>query len=228
MIGLIGAMAVEIEALKAAMTDKLSEHVSGTEFVRGRLCGKEVVVAMCGIGKVFAAICAQTMILKYNVDTIINTGVAGTLSEKLGIGDIAVSSSCVQHDMDTSALGDPKGLISGINVIELPASASLRDAVLSAARSLGINACAGVIASGDCFVSGGERKAFIKDTFSGIACEMEGAAVAQVCYVNGVDFVVIRSISDSADGSAELDYGEFIKLAAANSANVVKTVLKKL
>lgn len=228
MIGIIGAMKIEVEALKAAMTDKKTEKISGIEFVSGKLYGKEAVVAQCGIGKVFAAICAQTMILKYGVDTVINTGVAGTLSGELGIADIAVSSACVQHDMDTSPLGDPVGLISGINIIEIPASRKLYDAVCASAGLLGINAKTGIIASGDCFVSSADKKKYISETFEAIACEMEGASVAQVCYVNGVDYVVIRAISDSADGSAEMDYGEFCKIAADKSAKVVKSVLEKI
>ena len=149
MIGIIGAMKIEVEALWADMTDKKSESISGIEFVSGKLYGADVVVAQCGIGKVFAAACAQTMILRYSVDSIINTGVAGTLSPELSVGDIAVSSACVQHDMDTSPLGDPVGLISGINIIEIPADPALCEAVLRAATSLGVNCRAGIIASGD-------------------------------------------------------------------------------
>lgn len=225
MIGIIGAMRIEVEALWADMTDKKSENISGIDFVSGKLYGVDAVVAQCGIGKVFAATCAQTMVLCYGVDTIINTGVAGTLSSELSVGDIAVSSACVQHDMDTSPLGDPVGLISGINIVEIPADLSLCDKVCRAARSLGINCRAGVIASGDCFVSSKDKKKYIVDTFLALACEMEGAAIAQVCYINNVNFVVIRAISDSADGSAEMDYSEFSKLAAARSAKVVKILL---
>ncbi len=228
MIGIIGAMTVEVEALKTEMADRSVETVSGIEFVSGVLCGKKVVVAQCGIGKVFAALCAQTMILRYGADIIINTGVAGTLSDKLNIGDIAVSTACVQHDMDTSPLGDPVGLLSGINVVEMPADTGLCEAVLSVAGELGINALRGIVASGDCFVSSVEKKKYIIDNFGAVCCEMEGGAIAQVCYVNNVRYVVIRSISDSADGSAHMDYGEFVKIAADRSARVVKGLLLKI
>ena len=227
MIGIIGAMKIEVERLISDMEEVKCETVSGVDFVSGVLCGRDVVVAQCGIGKVFAALCAQTMIIKYGVDTIINTGVAGTLSSALDIGDIAVSLACVQHDMDTSPLGDPVGLISGINIIEIPADRALCESICETARELGINAVTGIIASGDCFVSSAERKDHIKNTFGAIACEMEGAAIAQVCFVNGVKYAVIRAISDSADGSAEMDYGEFSKIAAKKSANVVKSLLRK-
>ena len=228
MVGIIGAMSVEVEALKGAMTDKTSERISGIDFVCGVLCGREVVVAKCGIGKVAAAMAAQTMILRFGVDTVINTGVAGTLTDKLGIADVAISTACVQHDMDTSAIGDPVGLISGINVIELPADRALGECVAKAAGELGINCEFGVIASGDQFVSSADKKRYIVENFGAIACEMEGAAIAQVCYVNRVRYVVIRTISDSADGSAHMDYGEFVKLAAANSAKILERCLYKL
>ena len=117
MVGIIGAMHIEVETIKSLMENKTAETISGVEYVRGTLHGREIVTAVCGIGKVAAAMCAQTMILKYAPDCIINTGVGGSLSTKLAIGDIAVAESLVQHDMDTSALGDPVGLVSGINKV---------------------------------------------------------------------------------------------------------------
>ena len=228
MIGIIGAMSVEVEALKGAMTDKTPERISGIDFVRGMLCGKEVVVAQCGVGKVFAAMAAQTMILRFGVDTVINTGVAGTLTDKLGIADFAISTACVQHDMDTSAIGDPVGLISGINVIELPADRALGECVARVAGELGINSLLGVIASGDQFINNASRKAFIRDTFGAVCCEMEGAAIGQVCYVNGVDFVIIRCISDNASGEAEMEYPEMVKIAAVKSQQLVEAILERI
>ena len=119
MIGIIGAMGVEVLALAELLENKKCEKISGIEYMSGTIYGKDVVLAVCGIGKVFAAICAQTMILKYNPDVIINTGVAGTLSDELSIGDIAIADSVVQHDMDTSPLGDPVGMLSDINIIKI-------------------------------------------------------------------------------------------------------------
>ena len=201
MIGIIAAMNVEMEGLRAHMENPVSETVSGVTFVRGTIAGREVVTAVCGIGKVFAALCAQTMILRYAPEAVINTGVEGTLTNELTIGNLAVSSCVVQHDMDTSAIGDPVGLISGINKIEIPADRTLIRRLCAAAQAIGIRALTGCIASGDQFVASPGRKTFITDTFSAIACEMEGAAVGQVCYVNQVPFCVLRAISDSADGS---------------------------
>ena len=176
MIGIIGAMSVEVEGLKARLTDAKSEVICGAEYVSGKLCGKDVVVAQCGVGKVFAAVCANTMILKYNVNAIINTGVAGTLLSCLGILDFAVSSYVVQHDMDTTVIGDEPGLISGINIVKIPASRRLSSLAIDTAVEQGVACARGIIASGDQFISSAERKQYISDTFGAIACEMEGAA----------------------------------------------------
>ncbi len=228
MIGIIGAMSVEVEALKEKIENAERVTVSGTEFVSGKLCGKDVVVAQCGIGKVFAATCAQTMILRYGVKAIINTGVAGTLSAELGILDFAISSAVVQHDMDTTAIGDAPGLISGINIVEIPAAPSLRECSKRLATALGNKCVSGIIASGDQFINSAERKAYIRDTFGAIACEMEGAAIGQVCYVAGVDFVIIRCISDNASGEAEMEYPEMVSRAAVRSEALVEAILGEI
>ena len=225
-IGIIGAMSVETDALKAQVENAVKETVSGIEFVSGKLYGKDIVVAQCGIGKVFAALCAQTMIIRFGAEKIINTGVAGTLSDKLGILDIAVATEVVQHDMDTSPLGDPVGLISGINIIKIPASLSLANDISSAAKALGVNCVTGVIASGDQFINNAQKKAWIRSSFDAVACEMEGAAIGHVCYVNGVDFAIIRAISDNASGEADIEYPEMVHRAAAQSAAIIKKLLE--
>ena len=168
------------------------------------------------------------MIIKYGVSAIINTGVAGTLSPTLGILGFAVSSAVVQHDMDTTAIGDAPGLISGINIVEIPASASLSSIALKLAREQGNNAVEGIIASGDQFINSASRKAFIRDTFGAVACEMEGAAIGQVCYASGVDFVVIRCISDNASGEAEMEYPEMVSRATVRSAALVEAMLEEM
>ena len=221
MIGIIAAMKAEIESVKQEMTDKTVEIFSGIEFVSGKFRGKEAVVAQCGIGKVFAAICTQTMILKYNPDLIINTGVGGTLTKELSVGDIAVSTDVVQHDMDTSPLGDPVGLVSGINIVHFPADEKIVNCLSECASCLGINNRQGTIASGDQFIASSSKKDYIKENFNAIACEMEGAAIGHVCYVNKVPFAVVRAISDSADDSSGMDYGEFLVLAAERSFGVI-------
>ena len=226
MIGIIAAMDVEMKSLRSYMENTETEVISGIRFVRGTLEGKDVVTAVCGIGKVFAALCAQTMILHYQPRCIINTGVAGTLTDALTIGSIAVSSAVVQHDMDTSPLGDPVGLISGINKVELPADRLLTGQLSACAKVMGIKTATGVIASGDQFVASVERKAFIVEHFKAIACEMEGAAVGQVCYVNKIPFCVLRAISDSADGSSHMDYPTFVQMAAEQSVALMRRFMR--
>ena len=147
-IGIIGAMQIEVEALCAAMENTESRTVGNMTFVYGDLRGKKVVCAKCGVGKVFAAMCAQTMILQYAPDCIVNSGVAGTLSESLSIGQIALAEQVVQHDMDTSPIGDPVGLISGINLVYIPADPAVTDALAAAVCSVGVPYLRGTVASG--------------------------------------------------------------------------------
>ncbi len=225
--GIIGAMQVEIDALKTLVKNPQTETVSGVDFVSGTLGSQEVVVAQCGIGKVFAALCAQTMILRYGVDRVINVGVAGTLSPDLGLLDVAVSDALVQHDMDTSPLGDPVGLISGINIVQIPASDSLAQALTAAADRIGVRTLRGVIASGDQFIADERKKAYIRDAFDAVACEMEGAAIGQVCYANQVPFAVLRCISDNASSEAgEMEYPELCRRAAEQSQKLLLEFLK--
>ncbi len=226
-IGIIGAMSVEVDAIKALIREPQVRTVSGVEFISGTLNGTSVVVAQCGIGKVFAALCAQTMIVSFSVDQIINVGVAGSLCSELGLLELAISSSVVQHDMDTSPLGDPVGMISGINKVELAASDELCAKAETAASALGKHCLRGVIASGDQFIASEAKKSFIRDTFSAIACDMEGAAIGHVCYVNRIPFVLIRSISDNAsDESGSMEYPELCRHAAEQSQKILWEMLK--
>ncbi len=228
MIGIIGAMRIEVETIKSLMENKQPQTISGVEYVSGTLHGKEIVVAVCGIGKVAAAMCAQTMIIRYSPDVIINTGVGGSLSEKLNICDVAIAESLVQHDMDTSPLGDPVGLISGLNIINIPCDTAVVDKLEKCVEALGeVKAVRGVIASGDQFIASSEKKDFIKKNFDAIVCEMEGASIAQVCFTNGVPFGVVRAVSDCADGSSHMDYGEFLPAAAANAAKLIELFVQK-
>lgn len=223
MIGVIGAMHIEVETIKSLMENKSAEKIGGVEFVKGTLHGREIVIAVCGIGKVAAAMCTQIMILKYSPECIINTGVGGSLSTSLAIGDIAVAESLVQHDMDTSPLGDPVGLISGLNLVNIPADKRVAEILLKGIETLdNVKGMTGVIASGDQFIASNERKKFITDNFGAIVCEMEGASIAQVCFSNGVPFGVVRAVSDCADGSSHMDYGEFLPVAAANAAKLIE------
>ena len=236
--GIIAPMKIEAEHIIAAMENARCETVGGIEFTLGKIrmandhaggaIGEaDVVVAVCGIGKVFAAMCAQTMIVTYHPDCIINTGVAGSLSRDIGVGDVVIAEDVVEHDMDTSPLGDPVGLISGLNVVKMHCSDKLRMSVLRNAAAHVLEGTGTkvftdrVIATGDQFIADAEKKRWIAETFGASVCEMEGGAVGQVCTANGVPFAIVRTMSDSADGGAVEDYPSFAKKAAGISAKIV-------
>ncbi len=233
--GIIAAMKIEAEHIVEAMEDVRVETVGGIEFHIGRVREEdpradgetveaELIVAVCGIGKVFAAMCAQTMIVTYAPSRIINTGIAGTLSPEIGIGDVVLATDVVEHDMDTSALGDPIGMISGLNVVRMHCADRLVKSELgNAAIEIlgGEKVFFGVIATGDQFIADAEKKRQIVERFGAVACEMEGGAVGQVCTANKVPFAVVRTISDSADGGAVEDYPAFAKQSAERSARIV-------
>ncbi len=227
MIGIICAMQIEIDKINEAVENKTTENVSGVTFTKGTLFGKEVVTAVCGVGKVFAAICAEAMIIKYSPEVIINTGVAGTLTDKLNICDVAVSSEVVQHDMDTSPLGDPVGLLSGINIVKIPADITVAEKIASCVERIGLKSVIGTIASGDQFINSADKKKYIAATFDAIACEMEGGSIGHVCYVNKTPFAVIRAISDGAGDESHMDYPTFARLAADKGAEAVKLFVKE-
>lgn len=225
MVGIIAAMKIEADLLASKMKDKKNENISGIDFVSGKLGKENVVLAICGIGKVFAAICTQTMILCYHPDLIINTGVAGSLSLDLTVYNIAIAEAVVQHDMDTTPIGDPKGLISGINLVRIPSDQSISEHLLRISEENGIKCKKGIIATGDVFVATQSQKDAIVKEFGAIACEMEGGSVGHVCYVNHVPFAVIRAISDSADGDSGVDYPTFVQNAANRSAAILISFL---
>ena len=224
-VGVICAMELEAREIRRSLSQVREEKAGSLVFFVGKLGRREVILGVCGIGKVFAAMCAQTMILKYSPDCIVNSGVAGSLSEELEILDVAVSESLVQHDVDTSPLGDPVGYLSGLDTVRLPAEEALRSALLSHARSLGIRAMEGCIATGDQFIATAEKKRWIRETFSPIACEMEGGAIAQVALANAVPFCAVRAISDSFSGKNEMDYARFAPEAARRGAALLVAFL---
>lgn len=229
MIGLIGAMNVEVENLVAHMTDKQEKKIGMDMFVSGKLFGQEAVLAVCGPGKINAALCTQSMITNYHPVWVLNLGVAGAGEDGVSIGDMVVAEYAVQHDCDTSALGDPVGLVSKLNVVELPCDKALHDALMDAASKVdGMKVHSGVIATGDQFIHTGEKRKAIHDLFDSKAVEMEGGAVAHACYVNGVPCGVLRSISDQADGASTMDYPSFVKLAASHSEQVVEYLLRAM
>ncbi|MBR1969065.1 MAG: 5'-methylthioadenosine/adenosylhomocysteine nucleosidase [Clostridia bacterium] len=205
MIGIIGAMDVEIENIIKNMTDTKSEEISSVTYTSGKLKGKDVVCAVCGIGKVFAAICTQTMILRYNPDIIINTGIAGSLSADLRVCDTVVAESLVQHDMDTTYFGDPKGFVQHLGIVNIPCNEELGIKICSVMENKGVHCVRGVIATGDAFIADEATKNDIAKTFNAIACDMEGASIALVSYMGNVKCVVMRTVSDGAEGNDEYE-----------------------
>lgn len=222
MIGIIGAMTVEVEGLKALMTEKEERIISGITFTQGKLMDKDVVVTVCGEGKVNAAISAQTMCLSFSPEIIINTGVAGGLADGLKIGDVVIGTSVVEHDMDMSPLGFDKGYICGIDGIYMDCDKRIIAVLSNSVRECGLSFKEGVIASGDQFISDSAKKEWLKETFNAFACEMEGGAIGHVCVKNGVPFGVLRAISDGGDDKASMSFPEFAALAAKNSIEVMK------
>ena len=227
MYGLIGAMSLEVEALMAQMADRREKKIGMDLFVSGKLFGKDAVLAVCGPGKVNAALCTQSMILHYQPEWILNLGVAGAGDESVSIGDMVIATVAVQHDMDTSPIGDPVRLVSKINLVEIPCDASLREKLVQAASAVeGMKVHEGVIATGDQFIHSGDVRSRIHGLFGAKAVEMEGGAVAHACYMHGVPCGVLRSISDQADGHSDMDYPTFAKLAASHSQQVVENLLR--
>ncbi len=227
MIGIVGAMPEELEQLLEVLVDAEVHERGAFTLHRGVLAGKQVLVAQCGVGKVNAAALAQVFVLE-GVQQLIFTGVAGGLAPGLAVGDIVVSTDAAQHDVDVRALGYALGEVPG-ETLSWAADSALQRAALDAARALGeVAVVAGRVLSGDQFIADRERGRALYETFGGLCVEMEGGAVAQVCSRAGVPFVIIRSISDSADGGAEGDFRTFTPLAARRAKAVVLGMLEHL
>lgn len=227
-LGVIGAMEEEVEILKGKMEIEETVKVAGMEFYKGTLEDKNIVLVRSGIGKVNMAACTQILVDKFKVSALVNSGVAGTMDKDLDQGDIVISTEAVQHDFDTTVFGDPLGQISRLGVTFFEADKDMISKAKEAAKNVkGINIKEGRIASGDQFVAGGEVAKKIVDNFGEVeAVEMEGASMAQVAYLNEVPYVILRSISDKADGSAELSYEEFLPIAAKNASSLLEEFIK--
>lgn len=227
MLGIIGAMDEEVAKLKEQMTEVQVRKKANMEFVQGVMEGKQVVVVRSGIGKVNAGICAQILVDDYRVDGIINTGIAGSLRAEINIGDIVISTDAVQHDMDAVAFGYPLGQIPRMDVFSFEADKELaklaEDCCHRVIPQVGI--FHGRVASGDAFIASHERKTKIVNEFDAFCCEMEGAAIAQAAYLNGIPFLIIRAISDKADDSASMDYPAFEAMAIQNSVKLIKEMV---
>ena len=229
-IGIIGAMEVEVAILKEKMEDVRIIKKASMDFYEGILAGKKVVVVRSGIGKVNAGICAQILADVFSVDAIINTGIAGSLNKNINIGDIVLSTDVVQHDMDATGFGYRKGQIPQMPVFFFNADDNLRRLAAEVGKEVNpyIQVFEGRIASGDQFVCDQDVKNRIVSEFSAYATEMEGAAIGQAAYLNEIPFLVVRAISDKADGSAQMDYSEFEKAAVDHSVRLTLNMLARI
>lgn len=229
-LGIIGAMDLEVDALKAHMTDVTVTRQASMDFHEGQLCGVSAVVVRCGIGKVNAALCVQILADLFHVTHVINTGIAGALARDLNIGDILISRDAVHHDVDVQVFGYAPGEVPQLGITAFPADEDL--------ICLAEKACAGLrpavffrtgrVVSGDQFISDAAVKARLIQVFQGDCTEMEGAAIAQSAWLNGLPFLILRAVSDNADGSAQVDYPTFERQAAARCAALVEALAETL
>ena len=228
-LGIIGAMEIEVAILKSRLENPSVKKIGSMEFYQGKLAGLDVVIVMCGVGKVHAAMCTQTLCCMFGVTHIVNTGVAGSLDPELDICDVLVSTDAVQHDMDVTHLGYEIGKVPGLDVTAFPADEMLvRHAYAVSEAIRPGHTKLGRVATGDQFVNSKALKERIIASTGAKCTEMEGAAIAQTAYVNQIPFVILRAISDKADDSADMDYPTFERLAAHNCAAVTEALAKKL
>lgn len=227
-VGIIGAMEVEVERLKKDMVIQREVKKAGMEFCEGILMGQPAVVVRSGIGKVNAAVCTQILVDEFQADVIINTGIAGSLNAQIDIGDIVISTDVVHHDMDAVHFGYEPGQIPQMNVFSFAADQELIERAEQVCCEVNpeIHVFRGRVVSGDQFVADKAVKEKITAQFQGFCTEMEGAAIAQASYLNGVPFVILRAISDKADDSATEDYPTFERKAAEHCVNLVEGLLR--
>ncbi|PYZ97177.1 5'-methylthioadenosine/S-adenosylhomocysteine nucleosidase [Alteribacter lacisalsi] len=226
---IIGAMEEEISYFLASGESFEEVKKAHLTLYKGNLHGQDVIITRCGVGKVNAAVTTQILIDYCGADRIVFTGVAGALHKELEVGDIVVSTACQQHDLDASPLGFKKGevpMFDGPSVF--PADETLIKSAYTAAETVGgVQVMKGIVLSGDQFVADRDLVNELSDTFNGVCVEMEGAAVAHAAMVNRIPYVVIRSISDKANGEAAESFTSFVNKAAKRSAAIVERMLKK-
>lgn len=223
MIGIIVAEVEEMEAIKEIMGNVNSIDVYNFKIYTGTIHNKDILLVRGGVGKVNSARVCQIITDKFNLDAIINVGSAGGLNGNLSIGDIVVGEKLVQHDFDVTAFGREKGFIP-----ETGKFFESDKSLLEKSKNIRIESqkiVTGIIGSGDIFLTDTNLKEKIKKDFNCSCVEMEGAAIAQVCTLNKMPFLVIRSISDIPNGKNELDFNEYLKLASRNCADFIKKLI---
>ncbi len=228
-LGIIGAMEVEVEALVSKLENKVQHRRSWITCYTGTLEGLEVVIVQCGVGKVNAAMCAQTLIDRFGVTHLVNTGIAGSLNAQLDIGDLVVSQDAMYHDFDCVHFGYEMGRVPGLDVVAFPADQHMIRLALEAAQLVHPgHVRTGRIATGDLFVAEKAAKQTVTQKTGALCTEMEGAAIAQTAYRNGIPFVILRAISDKADDSVQMDYPSFEAIAANRCARLTQEMARLL
>lgn len=228
-IGIIGAMDEELDAILSELKVKKTEVKANMKFNAGKLYGRDIIVVRSGIGKVNAAICTQILIDDFKVDIIINVGIAGGVAENVYPGDIVIADNLVQHDVNAAAFGYEIGQIPRLDAYDFKCDEKLIEKVQKVCSKMeNTNSFVGRIVTGDEFVSSAERVRYLYKEFNALACEMEGGSIAQVAYLNNIPFVIIRSISDNANNGASVEYEEFAPIAIKNSTEILKNMIKSL
>lgn len=229
MIGIICAMQIEADGIIALCENVKTTTHAKMKFTLGTLHGKDICIVVCGVGKVNAAMCALMLIEKYKPNLVLNSGVAGSLSPIVGIGDIVVATKSVEHDMNGTALGDKQGEITFPDGNMMFFECDKQASTLLAAICKEIpdtKVAQGIIASGDIFVSDRKQRFKINDRFGALACEMEGAAIGHVCVRCGVPYGIIRAISDDLDENKGMDFVKFCELASKKTVAAVSGFVK--
>lgn len=228
MIGIICALKIEVDGLKELMEAPEITKKAGLEFTSGKIFDKDVVLLECGMGKVNAAVGTQIMIDLFNPDVVINSGIAGSLSKNLTIGDIVISTDCVEHDINCTALKEPRGQITlpDEKLVGIPADKEICDKLAQCCDNLGAHVMKGRIATGDLFVVYKGDRERIAFHFGALCCEMEGGAVGHACYMNKVPFAILRSISDDLKYNKAENYEEFKQLAADRTVKALKKFIQ--
>ncbi|MDO4504344.1 MAG: 5'-methylthioadenosine/adenosylhomocysteine nucleosidase [Clostridia bacterium] len=228
MIGIICAEQEELNAIIKISENTKTVKFKSFEFILGKILNKECVFALSGCGKVNSAICTQTMIIIYNPKIILNVGVAGSIDKKTNINDLIIADGTIQYDYDVSAFADrKKGQVSGFEFIKFICDKNIVASLIKCSNEIkNIKTHVGTILTGDRFISSKEISDKLRNEFGGIACEMEAASIAQVCYLNNIPLGIIKSISDNADKTSHIDFPEFIKTASNNTAVLLKKFIE--
>lgn len=228
-IGIIGAMDEEVSILKAKLNNMDTTVIAGCEFYQGELNGKQVILTKSGIGKVAAAVATTLLLERFNPDSIINTGSAGGYDTTLEVGDIVISTEVRFHDVDLTVFGYEIGQMAQLPAA-FPADKNLIATAQKAAETMvHLKTIQGLICTGDIFMADPEKAEIARNNFpTMVACEMEAAAIAQVCYQFKVPFVIIRSLSDIAGKKSELSFEQYLPIAAKNASILVEEMVNNL